>query len=232
MTDSKSGPANDPDDPNDDHDSSRDEEPITGEVLGDGDTFGAGRSGESTRDLAAQIVQMLYVTVQVVRIPLMLVILLPVIPAVIALAFGFVLGGGWLLAAAIIFVLGMASPVLLWIQRRSAIRSVEEPDELTTEIARALDVPGAFADAGQAVRGVRGLNLGSGNIFGRFRRLHRWLGGTKDIFTRFTEFPTLRPFLPPRLIFTWYFTIASAVGAAVFVLFAVIEIIALIARLF
>lgn len=202
-------------------------DPLTGEVLDDG----AG-AGESTRGLAAQIVQMLYVTVQVARIPLLLVILLPIVPALVALAFGFVLGGGWLIAAGIIFVLGLASPALLWVQRRSAIRSVENPDDLTTEIARALDLPGAFGDAGRAVRGVRGLHLGSGNIFGRMRRLHRWFGGASDVVTRFTEFPKLRPFLPPRLMFTWYFTLASPIGAAVFVIFAVIEIIALIARLF
>lgn len=231
MADSMSGPVPG-DDPRHGDDSNSGDEPITGEVLGDDDAFGGARAGESTHELAAQIVQMLYVTVQVVRIPLMLVILLPVLPAVVALAFGFVLGGGWLLAAAIIFVLGMASPVLLWIQRRSAIRAVADSDTLTTEIARALDMPGAFADAGRAVRGVRGLNLGTGNVFGRFRRLNRWLGGAKDVVTRFTEFPTLRPFLPPRLVFTWYFTIASAVGAVVFVLFAIVEIIALIAKLF
>ncbi|GAB3561692.1 hypothetical protein [Spelaeicoccus albus] len=204
-----------------------DDEPITGEVIDDGSA-----AGESTRGLAAQIVQMLYVTVQVARIPLMLVILLPVVPALVALAFGFVLGGGWLLAAAIIFVVGLASPALLWVQRRSAIKSVEDPDDLTTEVARALDLPGAFGDAGRAVRGVRSLHLGSGNIFGRMRRLHNWFAGATDVVTRFTEFPKLRPFLPPRLMFTWYFTLASAIGAAVFVVFAIIEIIALIARLF
>src|SRR5699024_10596651 len=111
---------------------------------------------------------------QFARIPIMLIVLLPVAPAVVALLFGLVLGGWWLIVAGIIVVLGLAAPAYLWVQLKSAVKSVRDTSAMTDEVARALDVPGAFNDAGRTVRAVRGLHLGSGSIFGRMRRLHKW----------------------------------------------------------
>lgn len=214
-----------PDDNEPDPGDGDEEDPLIGEVVGDEST-----AGESTRDLAAQIVQMLYVTVQFARIPVMLIVLLPVVPAVVELLFGLVLGGWWLIVAGIVAILGLAAPALLWVQLKSAVRSVRDQNAMIDEVARALDLPGAFNDAGRTVRAVRGLHLGNGSIFGRLRRLHKWIKRGTDVVTRFTEFPKLRPFLPPRLAFTWYATLAAPIAAAGFVIFAIVEIVALIAQ--
>ncbi|WGW13895.1 hypothetical protein LWF01_09205 [Saxibacter everestensis] len=203
------------------------DEPIEGVVVGSADDRSAG-SG-TTSPVVRELVRALTVAVALLKFPLLAVGVLPFVPAAFALIFAFILGGTWLVVGAIITALLIAGPVVLLLFRRSAIKAVSSAQSLEDEISRGLDLADAWKDARSTVHEVRDLGANNPGLFGRFKQVRHAMNGMQGLFERFTEFPRLRPFLPPRLPWTGYLVVASLVGTVLLVVLGIVEFVAILA---
>ncbi|MGH8826396.1 MAG: hypothetical protein ACRDVZ_02125 [Jiangellaceae bacterium] len=205
------------------------------------DSGGTGRRGTSRRirDVAAgaesgrlrltrEIATALAVIVRRLRLPLLLVALLPIVPAALLLVVAGAIGGqtgGGLAALAVIAL--VPAGWLLW-RRRQLMWAVEPVDALAGEIGTAFDVTDAWSEGRSTLRKIREF----GREGWRPLRLARgaWTGlrFALSLFERVTDLPRIAPFTPTRLTTTSYLGIACVVGAAVVMLADVVAVMALL----
>jgi hypothetical protein len=207
------------------------------------DTGGTGRRGASRRfrDVAAgaesarlrltrEIATALAVIVRRLRLPMLLVALLPVPPAGLLIVAAGAIGGrtGGVLAALALIALVPAG-WLLW-RRGQLTWAVDPVDALAAEIGRAFDVAGAWSEGGATLRRVREIGR-EGWVPLRLAR-GTWTGlrFALSLFERVTNLPRVAVFTPTRLTTTSYLGIACLVGAAVVVLADVVAALALLAE--
>lgn len=175
----------------------------------------ASSAGEARVTLSRELAEGLAGVVRRARIPLLIVGLLPLIPALLVAIEAAVLGGYPGLVFLAIAVAG-ASPglALLW-RRRRLLRAADPPEELAAELGEAYDIAGAWARAGDALEQVQ--TAGPGLRGARQAARGLWAGFqlTRDMFERFSELPRVAPFLPVSLQFTGSLCLASVVSAVV-----------------
>lgn len=146
--------------------------------------------------VARQTAQAITVAVRVLRIPTLVLLVMP-LPFIALIIWLGVRGDGLGAAIALGFGLGMAliSVAFAW-RRRTMLRAAEDIEPLTSQIAIAL----AMSDNIDETRTAISQAAGSG--VGFFQRLHgawnasqapgRWIQTVNDL-------PLARPFFPPRL---------------------------------
>ncbi|TDD71605.1 hypothetical protein E1262_05530 [Jiangella aurantiaca] len=181
----------------------------------------AAAAGETRARVIRDLAAALAVLVRRARIPLLVVGLLPLTPALVLALEGLAVGGdGGLFFLAL--ALAGAAPGLwvLW-RRRRLMRAVDSVDELAGELAEAYDVAGAWARAGDALHQVRSAGPGLRGAGRAARGVWAGVQLTRDLFDRFSDLPRVAPFLPVSLQFTGYLCLVSVVATVVLVALAV-----------
>lgn len=181
----------------------------------------AASAGEARVRVIRDLATALAVLVRRVRIPLLVVGLLPLTPALVLAIEGLAVGGRGGLFIVLLALAG-AWPGLwvLW-RRRRLVRVVEPVDELAAELAQAYDVAGAWGKAGDALQRVRSAGPGLRGAGRAARGVWAGVQLTKELFDRFSDLPRVAPFLPIRLQFTGYLCLASAVATVVLIVLVV-----------
>lgn len=206
------------------------------------DAGSTGRRGASrrVRDVAAgaesarlrltrEIATALAVIVRRLRLPMLLVALLPVPPAGLLIIVSGAIGGrtGGVLAALTLIALVPAG-WLLW-RRDQMAWAVDPVDALAGEIGRAFDVAGAWSEGGATLRRVREIGREGWGPLRLARGTWTGLRFALSLFERVTDLPRVAPFTPTRLTTTSYLGIACLVGAAVLLLADVAVVLVLLA---
>lgn len=172
-------------------------------------------AGESRAALVRELAGAVSAVVRRTRIPLLVVGLLPLIPALVVAIEALALGGnpGLVLLA---LALGGAAPGfwLLW-RRRRMMRAVDPSDELAAQLGEAYDIAGAWARAQDALDQVRSAGRGLRGAGQAVRGLWAGIQLSRDAFDQFSDLPRVAPFLPASLQFTGSLCLASVVSAVI-----------------
>ncbi|WP_157553060.1 hypothetical protein [Jiangella gansuensis] len=178
-------------------------------------TSAASSAGEARTRLIHEIAAALAVLVRRVRLPLLVVSVLPQPFALLLALEGLALGGTPGAVVAGLAVLGSVPGLWVLWRRQRMVHAVDSVDELAGELAQAYDVAGAWAKAGDVLTkmrsagpGLRGAGRAAGGL---------WAGVqlTRELFDRFSDLPRVAPFLPVRLQFTACLCVASIVSAVI-----------------
>lgn len=167
--------------------------------------------GAVVQQRAVELVGLLGGLIARLRTPLLVLTLLPVVPAVALLVVAVVVG---VATPAVIAVLGLIAPAWLTVRRRQLVRALVPADTAVAELKRTFDLA---AIGGQLRDNL--LRSGGERLALRPRALagSLWKGVkvTADLHGRFTDVPRLAPFMPGRLRGLALLAIGCVISAAV-----------------
>jgi hypothetical protein len=178
-------------------------------------------AGEARVRVITDLAAALAVLVRRVRIPLLVVGVLPLTPAFVLALEGLALGGRGGVFFLVLALAGAAPGLWVLRRRQRLLRAVEPVDELAAELAQAYDVAGAWAKAGDALQQVRSAGPGLRGAGRAARGVWAGVRLTKELFERFSDLPRVAPFIPVSLQFTGYLCLASLVATVVLIVLVV-----------
>lgn len=157
-------------------------------------------AAEATRvQLSHDLSAVLAKAARTVRLPALIVALIPVAPALFLLALAVVVENEFRYVAGAFGALGvLASCWLLW-RRKQLLAAVDPREELAADIVYALDVADAWAEGEETWQQIKKIGDGGWGPVRVLRALWTGFQFSQDLMERVTERPRLAPFMPPRL---------------------------------
>ncbi|HEY9411656.1 MAG TPA: hypothetical protein VIP77_18900 [Jiangellaceae bacterium] len=174
--------------------------PATDSAGSAADAAGLAAAAEATRvQLSHDLAAVLATAARTVRVPALVVALVPVAPALFLLALAIVVENEFRYVAGAVGALGLlASSWLLW-RRGQLLAAVDPRDELAADIVYALDVADAWAEGEETWERIKEIGDAGWGPVRVLRALWTGFQFSQDLMERVTERPRLAPFMPPRL---------------------------------
>jgi hypothetical protein len=177
-----------------------------------GGTAVTGRAAAVERR-AVELVGLLGALIARLRRPLLVLTLLPVVPAAALLVVAIVVGAG---SPAVVALAGLVAPAWLTVRRRQLVRALVPADAAVADLRRTFDLAAIGAQLRDNL-----LRPGAGSSALRPRALAgtlwRGVSSTAALHNRVTDVSRLAPFLPGRLRGLAFLGIACVVSAVLLV---------------
>lgn len=161
---------------------------------------GLAAAAEATRvQLSHDLAGLLATAARRVRLPALIVGLVPVAPALFLVALAIVVETEFRYVAGAVAALGILMSGWLLVRRRQLLAAVDPREALAADIVYALDVADAWSEGEEAWERVKEIGEDGWGPVRMLRALWTGFQFSQDLMERVTERPRLAPFMPTRL---------------------------------